>query len=224
MSCCIIGCPNSGPNPSKETTYHLFPHPEKGLLESHIHGEIRSKKKTSMKIYLYTDSTRFRQWLNMCNDPRLDALEPILVQKRHRICRRHFDSDCMNGGCRRLLNTAIPTLHMNGSPEKDLNLIVEDTTDLENEYILAVKEELTLIPVGIDEIKNEQENHFEIISASKSLPMSVPTVESMYIALNCNQCISSYFMDFHVYFLLFSFWNTTIYKEKIRWRRRRCLR
>lgn len=31
MSCCIIGCPNSGPTPSKETTYHVFPHPEKGL-------------------------------------------------------------------------------------------------------------------------------------------------------------------------------------------------
>lgn len=115
----------------------------------------------------------------MCNDPRLDALEPILVQKRHRICRRHFDSECMNGGCRRLLNTAIPTLHMNGLPEKNLNLIVEETTDLENEYILAVKKELTLIPVGIDETKNDQEDHFEIIPTSKPTPMSVPTVESM---------------------------------------------
>lgn len=123
---------------------------------------------------------RFRQWLNMCNDPRLDALEPILVHKRHRICRRHFDSECMNGGCRRLLNTAIPTLHMNGLPEKNLNLIGEETTDFENEYILAVKEELTLVSVGTDETENDHEDHFEIIPTSKPTPMSVPTVESMY--------------------------------------------
>lgn len=31
MSCCIIGCENEGPSASKDTTYHLFPHPEKGL-------------------------------------------------------------------------------------------------------------------------------------------------------------------------------------------------
>lgn len=30
MSCCIIGCPNEGAAASKETTYHLFPHPVKG--------------------------------------------------------------------------------------------------------------------------------------------------------------------------------------------------
>lgn len=126
----------------------------------------------------------------MCNDPRLDALEPILVQKRYRICRRHFDSDCMNGGCRRLLNTAIPTLHMNG-PEKNLN--VEETTELENEYILAVKDDLTLVPVGIDQIKDDHEDHFEIIPTSKPTPMSVPTVESMYIVYCVHQSMHSQF-------------------------------
>lgn len=30
MSCCILGCPNQGSTPSKDTTYHLFPHPVKG--------------------------------------------------------------------------------------------------------------------------------------------------------------------------------------------------
>lgn len=68
---------------------------------------------------------------------------------------------------------------MNGSSEKNLNLIVEETTDLENEYILTVKEDLTL--VGIDETKDDQKDHFEIIPTSKPTPMSVPTVESMYI-------------------------------------------
>lgn len=116
----------------------------------------------------------------MCNDPRIDALEPILVQKRYRICRRHFDSDCMNGGCRRLLNTAIPTLHMNRSPEKNLNSIVEETADLESEHIFALKNELTVVSVGIEEINDEEENHFPNIPTSKPTPMSVPTVESMY--------------------------------------------
>lgn len=159
------------------------------------------KEKTSTKKYVHTDSIRFRQWVHMCNDPRLDALEPILVQKRYRICRRHFDSDCMNGGCRRLLNTAIPTLHMNGSPGKNLNLIVEETNDLESKYILAVKDDLTLVSVGIEETKDDQEKHFEIIPTSKPTPMSVPTVESMYIALNCNQCIHRYFFNLFIHFL-----------------------
>lgn len=32
MRCCIVGCPNYGADASKDITYHLFPHPEKGEL------------------------------------------------------------------------------------------------------------------------------------------------------------------------------------------------
>lgn len=67
----------------------------------------------------------------------------MTIHRRYRICRRHFDSDCLNGGCRRLLNTAVPTLHLGLEP--DLNCVrideIEGATTKPNFVYLSVDEQ-----------------------------------------------------------------------------------
>lgn len=36
----------------------------------------------------------------------------MIVYKQYRVCRLHFSKDCFNGGCKRLLNSAIPSLNL----------------------------------------------------------------------------------------------------------------
>lgn len=73
----------------------------------------------------------------------------MAVYKQYRICRRHFESSCMNGACRRLLNTAVPTLHLNKnkrtlrSPNKDVSRRVNLTE-------VVAKEDSQLNNYGID--------------------------------------------------------------------------
>lgn len=89
--CCIVGCPFYGAQNVQQpnaTTYHVFPDPERELY-------------------------RHNQWRAATNNPRLLAKDCRLVHSMYRICRRHFAPDCMNGVCRRLLKTAVPTLHLN---------------------------------------------------------------------------------------------------------------
>lgn len=75
------------------------------------------------------------------------------VHKRYRICRRHFDSDCLNGGCRRLLNTAIPTLYLNSSGK--LNVDSDEST------LITPDGNIVYVPVaiGID----DTDEHFELV-------------------------------------------------------------
>lgn len=56
---------------------------------------------------------RMQQWLDACNNPKIRQRDPILVYKQYRMCRLHFDNDCFNGACKRLLETAVPTLRLN---------------------------------------------------------------------------------------------------------------
>uniref|UniRef100_A0A182MBG8 THAP-type domain-containing protein n=1 Tax=Anopheles culicifacies TaxID=139723 RepID=A0A182MBG8_9DIPT len=58
------------------------------------------------------ESNRFRRWLSLINNPRLQRMNPLNVFKSARVCRRHFGPDCFNGMCRNLLPIAIPTLHL----------------------------------------------------------------------------------------------------------------
>lgn len=121
----------------------------------------------------------------MCNDTRFDNLDPHAIHKRYRICRRHFDSDCLNGGCRRLLNTAVPTLHLNQSPmKKNLNNIVTETLESDNEFLLAPKEEITFVSMTTNSVADEIEEHFEIIPTNKPQPMSVPIIECTFTESN----------------------------------------
>lgn len=90
MSCCISNCPykrRSSTIGLPPTSFHVFPRPDKELY-------------------------RFNEWIKACNNPEIDSKDPEKVYKQHRICRRHFDTDCFNGGCRRILETAVPTLFL----------------------------------------------------------------------------------------------------------------
>lgn len=133
MVCCVIGCPNhsrgnSRRGASEKTTFHMFPNPN--------HHQYR-----------------MQQWLDACNNPKIRHRDPMLVYKQYRMCRLHFATDCFNGACKRLLETAIPTLRLNletpkakGSPaelrENDLifhgkpeDQTIDETIEYETEYL-----------------------------------------------------------------------------------------
>lgn len=116
MVCCIIGCPNNGSKGSSNISYHIFPHPLK-------------------------DQYRHMQWIKSCNNPKVHAKDGLVVYKQYRICRRHFDVDCFNGDCRRLVNSAVPTLYLNLDMHKskirtspDKSPIVEYLSDHGEDY------------------------------------------------------------------------------------------
>lgn len=103
VTCCILGCPNSCYGKAdRNISYHLFPHP-------------------------LNEKFRNSQWLSAINNPRVIRKDPIKQLQLYRVCRRHFAADCFNGACKRLLNTAIPTLHLNnGSTKNKQRLATKD--------------------------------------------------------------------------------------------------
>lgn len=76
----------------------------------------------------------------------------MIIHRRYRICRRHFDSDCLNGGCRRLLNTAVPTLYL--EPELESVRIDESGN-------LTVKPNVVYLSVAHED--TEMDEHIELI-------------------------------------------------------------
>lgn len=87
VRCCILGCPNNRSH-NREITYHIFPNP-------------------------VNDKYRHMQWIKVMNNPRIHSKSPLQVYKLYRVCRLHFAADSFNGICKRLLNSAIPTMHLN---------------------------------------------------------------------------------------------------------------
>lgn len=98
------------------------------------------------------DEIRFKRWIVACNNSRIRKMDPMSVHKRYRICRRHFDSECLNGGCRRLLNTAVPTLFLHSSSESNA-----DSDESNNLFTTA--RNIIYIPVATD----DTEEHFELV-------------------------------------------------------------
>lgn len=106
------------------------------------------------------------------------------VYKQYRICRRHFESSCMNGACRRLLNTAVPTLHLNRNkkmlraPNKDVprdlklvEVIVKEDSQIN--YDLDFSNDINQIDV-LDEYlleSNESTQAYNAGSAEKDFGM-----------------------------------------------------
>lgn len=80
--CCIVGCPN---NSASQRDKNITYH-------SFPSGP--------------RDAGRRDQWIAAVNISR-GKCKPFL-----RVCRRHFDVDCFNGICRRLVPMAVPTLHL----------------------------------------------------------------------------------------------------------------
>lgn len=100
-----------------------------------------------------SDASRFKQWLKACNNPRIQKMDPMAVHKRYRICRRHFDADCLNGGCRRLLNTAVPSLYLKSASKPIVR--VETVNTFES------TESIIYLPVPIGE--EDSDEHFELV-------------------------------------------------------------
>lgn len=176
MSCCIIGCVNEGASASKETTYHLFPHPTKGWTRIPFS---RISVLLNMIFILFLDETRFQQWLDACNNPKFEQMDAMTIHKRYRICRRHFDSDCLNGGCRRLLNTAIPTLYLNPVSETECEIIETDTS------IKTSTEASDIIYLPVSTVDDEIGEHFELF-----VPESDPI--SLTKEIKCKLACSSF--------------------------------
>lgn len=78
---------------------------------------ITIKIKYNQIFVQFLDIERFQKWIDACNSPKIQSKKPIDIYRQLRICRRHFDKESKNGGCRRLLNTAIPTLFLGPNNE-----------------------------------------------------------------------------------------------------------
>lgn len=91
----------------------------------------------------------------------------MTIHKRFRICRRHFDLECFNGGCRRLLNTAVPSLYL--SDEEELEIKQSTSRTIINEIDL-IDQEVPLEDITYESISIEDDNpdeHFEFIVSTE---------------------------------------------------------
>lgn len=110
----------------------------------------------------------------------------MTIHRRYRICRRHFDSDCLNGGCRRLLNTAVPTLHLESEAE---SVRIDGSGNL---TVRTIEPEVVYLAVG--EEHNEIDEHFELVEAEqeKSLIEKVEKVKGNHLIMRfMNECNDS---------------------------------
>jgi len=124
MSCCVNGCTNTN-RTNKTITYHVFPHPLK-------------------------EKFRHNEWIKAANNSKLLKKDPMAIFRQFRICRKHFDVDCFNGGCRRLLHTAVPTLYLTTSENSTK---VNNRTVNKNNKIIKPITEKYVIDINIDESK-----------------------------------------------------------------------
>lgn len=112
-----------------------------------------------INIFLVSDKSRFLKWLEACNNPRIQKLDAISVHKRYRICRRHFDAECLNGGCRRLLNTAVPTLHL--SPDQHRK---------QDESSNLITSDIVYVPIASKNDSDDGDDHYEyVLTENKTL-------------------------------------------------------
>lgn len=110
---------------------------------------------------------RFLRWLAVCNNPRIKKMDAMSVHKRYRVCRCHFDSDCFNGGCRRLLNTAVPTLYLaSGNHYKK----EDESNDLNSDLTVYM-------PIKLD--TDDTSKHFELVVSENKIMSSPTEVKSM---------------------------------------------
>lgn len=96
----------------------------------------------------------------------------MTIHRRYRICRRHFDSDCLNGGCRRLLNTAVPTLHL--EPTESESVRIDETGNV------TLESNVVYLSVGEADIENDEQIELIVPEETKSIidAQKVQTVKS----------------------------------------------
>lgn len=142
--CCIVGCEFFGNRGRPgQTIFHVFPDPDRELY-------------------------RHNQWRAACSsNPRMLTKDNQQVFRHYRICRRHFAPDSLNGGCRRLLGTAVPTLYLTVGNGSD-----EDPAQTHN---ASVTEQLTTLDVEVHPNKRTaaavdvHEDDYMLLDATESL-------------------------------------------------------
>lgn len=90
MKCCVPGCSNqkNGKEDKNTLTFHSFPHPTK-------------------------DAARHKKWVRAIDAKKLAEKHPFVIYKQFRVCRKHFSDDSFNGACKRIMKSAVPSLHLN---------------------------------------------------------------------------------------------------------------
>lgn len=83
-------------------------------------------------------------------------MDSMTVHKRYRICRRHFDNDCLNGGCRRLLNTAVPTLYLGASGQLKIKMD-------EDEIEIDTTENIVYVPISSNDDFHDEDEQFQVM-------------------------------------------------------------
>lgn len=56
---------------------------------------------------------------------KLFKFDPNVIFKRFRVCRIHFEKDCFNGECKKLLHTAVPSIHLANSHSRSKTKFLE---------------------------------------------------------------------------------------------------
>lgn len=93
----------------------------------------------------------------------------MIIYKQFRVCRLHFDKDCFNGGCKRLLNSAVPSLLLANSQRNVAKFLVYEKKMLElmreNSSITIGDDTFDLISIVEEESNNDkiqlaEGNHF----------------------------------------------------------------
>lgn len=126
------------------------------------------------------------------------------IHKRYRICRRHFDSDCLNGGCRRLLNTAVPTLYLDSTSLENLSNVGNSG----DEHPLYKSQSVIYLPEGAD-----IDDHIELL-----IPETKPIIERKNVKRKQKFKSMTFEMEFSHQFSTFHSFECkfTIIEAKIR--------
>lgn len=102
-----------------------------------------------LSLHLFPDPTRDPKrhlvWIKTINSEKVYKFDPTVVFKRFRVCRNHFTKDCFNGECKKLLPTAVPTLHLGISSKpkakfyeyeaKILNLLKKNSVNVDEDTL-----------------------------------------------------------------------------------------
>lgn len=110
-----------------------------------------------VSLHLFPDPSReperHMKWVRVICAEKLLTKDPVHVFKQLRVCRSHFDDKSFNGICKKLLNTAVPSLHLYKNPVKNsqsktklmlyenkLKNILKKNTDIQAESFQLVTE------------------------------------------------------------------------------------
>jgi len=146
MSCVIPGCHTTK---AEKISLHLFPDPTR-------------------------EPERHLKWVKIVNADRIYQKDPLTIFKQLRVCRKHFGPDSFNGQCKKLLNTAIPSLYINASTatrsktkllcyEEKIKKLLKTNTSIEQTLDLLQEEDSSDDLMNLKETLEADDEKYELV-------------------------------------------------------------